>query len=909
MEGLGMAFYKANWANDWKPIFGLGLALSLLPFFTTPSGWALELKDVPGKWKSNTNVAYEVTLLGPTITVQRSPVRPGNCDTYRGTLHLSAEFALTCVPKSIDELGDNLPLLIRQQLMARGYQYRATGQLRQDNTIDLTFISDTVTYNSAGTRISSINLDDEMNSYLLSKRLGFKVGEISQDDTLFRRRAAAESAELQRRIDRIEKDQLPGLQLELESMKQLEAQQKERIAHYERERDVDTAQMGAIEARMAEIRSSILSEMVRLSTKQPNLTAERTRLLEEVQALRNRVASLPESQQEARQNAYQQYIQANQQLDAIESRLREELGSIIPQAELDRRKDEIESLAQRAKRVGEDRKIVNDHLITLRNQLDAIQKRMTAKTEEIYAKNQQIGKLQNTMEALKATPAVTGLTVVVGGTPRFYASIDQDKQVLDAMIAQHNDIVAELYAMPARVDALKQVKTEAASRKNSAKYAMTDAAYDTILAEQDVAALIWENAKYRAAASTAVYFYDVISAGLEGGPAGIFADLTGKLVEHYALNDAQFFKSFDETELRQTYQGLQIPEPGTIDTVLGNPVFGQAASSTVEFMESAFENEFETIGKVWEKQAAKNHLQYSALNYLSEEAGLANAAVQRVRDAQANYLRALRNPSASIQETMSAITVRRQALSNLANVHYAPRMAAAPLQRANAHLKKVGEELKELRKVDLKKAAAGVGRGILLDQLKNLCTAHFDAQEQQAWTKFFEKEIYYKVQYQHYKVAAMNYWLATDRLLAANQYWQTLWALSKEMETEISEYGHRRRDGFYIGQNTEFNDDQGPVEMTLEVVGPSIGEDSFFLRTPGIPDPAVRGLAHGPLESPKGGGPAVPTPDANQLENGERNIEKAIQATAQSTYRYSFDPASLKRLKAGGELPVKVQHK
>lgn len=904
-----MAIYKRNQAIGWKPLYGIFLTIFPFLFAMTPCGWALELKDVPGKWKSNNNVEYDVTLQGPTITVQRSPVRPGNCDTYRGTFHLSAEFSLICVPKTIDELGVNLPMEIRRQLQARGYQYRATGQLRTDNTIDLTFISDTVTYNSAGTRISSINLDDSTDSYMLSKRLGFKVGEISQDDTLFRRRAAAESLELQRRIDRIEKDQLPGLQLELDSMKQLEAQQKERIAHYERERDVDTAQMNVIESRMGEIRRSILSELERLSSKQPNFFAERNRLIEEVQALRNRLTSIPEIQQEARQSAYQHYIQTNQQLDTIESRLREELGSILSQADLERRKDEVESLAQRAKRVGDDRKIVNEHLIILRNQLDAIQKRMTAKAEEIYAKNQQIGKLKNTMDALKATPAVTGLTVVVGGTPRFYASIDQDKHVLDAMIAQHNEIVAELYTMPAKVDALKQVKTEAASRKNAAKYAMTDAAYDTIFAEQEVADLIWENAKYRSAASTAVYFYDVISAGVEGGPAGIFADLTGKLVEHYALNQAQFFKSFDETELRQTYQGLQMPEPGAIESLKENPAFGQAASSTIEFLESAFENEYETLGKVWEKQAAKNHLQHAAMNYLNEEAGLANAAVKRVRDAQANYLRTLRNPGATIQETISAITERRQALSHLTNVHYAPRMSAAPLQRANAHLKKVGDELKELRKVDLKKAAVGVGRGFLLDQLKNLCTAHFDAQEQEAWTKFFEKEIYYKVQFQHYKVAAMNYWLASDRLLAANQYWQTLWALSKEMETEISEYGHRRRDGFYIGQNIEFNDDQGPVEMTLEVVGPSIGEDSFFLRTPGIPDPAVRGLAHGPLESPKEGGNPVPTPDANQLEIGERNIEQAIPATAQSTYRYSFDPASLKRLKAGGELPVKVQHK
>ncbi len=896
-----MAFCKTTRLIPRKSLYPLAFAVALLPLTITPQSWALDLKDLPGKWQSNTNVEYEITLQGPTITVQRSPVRPSHCDTYRGTVHLSAEFPLTCVPKSIEELGANLPLQIRQQLQARGYHYRATAQLKPDNTLDFTFISDSVTYNSAGTKISSINLDDSADSYQLSKRLGFKVGEISQDDTLFRRRVAADSAELQRRIDRIEKDQLTGLQSELESMKQLETQQKERIAHYERERDVDSAQIDVIEARMAEIRRSILSEMERLSTKQPNLTSERTRLLQEVETLRTRVTSLPENQPEASQKAYQDYIQATQQLEAIESRLREELGSILSQGELDRRKEEIESLAQRAKRVGADRKLVNDHIISLRTQLDALQKRMSAKEEEIYAKHQQIDKLKNIMEALKATPAVTGLTVTVGQTPRFYASIEQDKQVIDAMIEQHNGIVAELYTMPAKVDALKLAKSGAASQKNIAKYSMTNAAQETIQAEQEVADLIWENAKYRAAASTAVYFYDVISAGLEGGPAGIFADLTGKLVEHYALNDAQFFKSFDESELRKTYQGLQIPEPGAIDTVLENPVFGQAASSTVEFMESAFENEFETIGKKWEEQAARNHLQRSALKYLGEENGLANAAVQRVRDAQAQYLRTLRNPAASIQETMSVLTERRQALSNLANIHYAPRMSAAPLQRANAHLKKVGDELKELRKVDLKKAAVGVGRGILLDQLKNLCAAHFDAQEQQAWSRFFEKETYYKVQYQHYKVAAMNYWLASDRLLAANQYWQTLWALSKEMETDISEYAHRRRDGFYIGYNNEFNDDQGSVEMTLEVVGPSIGEDSFFLRTSGVTDPAVRGLAHGPLESPQ--------KEATPLEAPERDVEKAIQATSKSTYHYSFDPASLKRLKSGGELPVQVQHK
>lgn len=861
------------------------------------SAWALEIRDLPGKWKDPNNIEYQVEIQGTQFILRLLNATDKACKVYQGPL-LAGEFNIICRPRGVDDLGKTLPLPIRQALMARGYQFRATVDTSPPNDLHVTFITDSVTYDRGGTTVSSVNLDDEHENLVLSRRRGYQIGNIAQDPTLFHRRAEAAINEFRRRIEHIRRDVIPPIEIELASQQQLENHQKARIATQERERDLATAHIEALEAEIANYRSILETDLANIQSKYPLLADHRNECLRKIRELETRIIRPSEIPNPDTAKFFEERAHLTQELVQIESALREHLGDILSTEAREQREADINRLFQEAQRQTELRKQINDRIIDLRSELDTLQQNMLTKLAAIETQENSIQALLKEIDSLAQPPALTSMVVMVGPDPKFYASLEQDQQVLAAMQAQQLDLDTEIRQMPDRVQALRAAKDQARSQKNAAKWSMTEAAHDVIDAEADIVTVLEANRRYRAAAATAAYFYDVISAGVEGGPAGIFADLTGKLVEHYALNDQEFFKSFDESELRAAYAGIQVAEPSMREQVTESYPFGQACSSTVEFMESAFQNEFSTLGALYTRDQARVNVNQRAMDLLREQDGFARRMGQEAVSVQDAYERVLRNPGASAQEMMEAVNNRRSFLSRYRAHVNTDWMAAAPLEKANRQLDKANKAISDLRKIDLKDAAKGVGKGLLVDTFKGLLTAQFDAMEQEAWTKFFEKEVYYKLEFQKYRLAAANYWLAYDRWKDAQRYWQLLWTMSKDLSADMQSYANRRQDGFHVAKNEPFYDDQGPVEMKLEILGPTMGEETFLLGD----------VTPSPPKELKGQPQASESPSAGVGEPGHDAPEMPMTQTSQRNFQFMFDPAALKTLKPGGELPVKVLH-
>lgn len=877
----------------WGLIWVTGLAGSILLQSVFQAAWAVEPRDLPGKWKDKNNIEYEVEVQGTQFRMRVLNSPDKSCKLYQGAM-LQGEFNIACRVTTLDDIGKNLPMKIRELLIQQGYLFRATVDTSNPHDLRITFIGDSVTYNSGGTAIKSINRDSDHEEVTLSRRRGYQIGNIDQDSARFRRRAEASINDYRRRIEHIRQDVIPPIEIELASMHNLEKQQQERISTQERQRDLATARIDALEAELTSHRNTLEKELATMQAKYPLLADHRALCQRRIREIENQIVRSMSPTGSAYDNTklFEDRTNLKLELTQVENALREHLGDIISNEERERRETAINDLFQESRRQNDLREQINKRIIELRSELSTLQQTMTDKLVALDAQDKNIQSLLKQIEVLENPPVLGSIAVLVGPDAKFYASVDQDQEVLNAMQNQQLYLDGEIRQMPDRVQALKSAKDSARSKKNIAKWSMTEAAYDVISANADIVRVMEENRIYRASAATAAYFYDVISAGIEGGPAAIFADLTGKLLEHYALNDSQFFQMYDESELRAAYNGIQEEEPSMREVITSNYAFKQAASSTIEFMESGFQNEFSTIGKMWERRNATQAVAERAQDLLREQDTFSRQIGRAALEAEEAYERVLKNPS-STKEIRDAISKRQAVLARYQDNIARGFRGAAPLERANERLAKANKDISDLRKIDLKDAAKGVGKGLLVDTFKNLLTAQFDAREQEVWTRFFEKEVYYKLEYQKYKLAAANYWMAYDRWKEAQRYWQLLWTMSQELSADMVKYATGRQDGFHVVKNEQFYDDQGPVEMRMEVIGPTMGEEAFLLGE-GSPPPQKE--LKGQPQATETAGTEIPSEGMNP------------NPTHQNDYQFIFDPTGLKTLKPGGELPVRVMH-
>lgn len=285
--------------------------------------------------------------------------------------------------------------------------------------------------------------------------------------------------------------------------------------------------------------------------------------------------------------------------------------------------------------------------------------------------------------------------------------------------AELNGPAARLLRLDSELAAMKSVLDELESQRLASKKQFLDAEKESIAALAKVADTIMSVAYKKAGVDFVYNGYDVIRAAGKGGLVGAAAETLKKvaeaLVTEYSDRGPGKYGSPGATEFDHEYD-LKLKDAFGADKLLKIGRTRIVKEAVTKPLKDKLNQAY--LSKLFNKLYPDVHL--------PQGGAPVPAPPKNVADAFRSFIKSFSNKQAHLENLKKGITKPWSSLKNA---------------------KSVGGDV--------------VGK-LLIDVSKNLAKAYFDAQEQEAWVAYFEKEIVARSYYPFWQMASSEYWEAYD---------------------------------------------------------------------------------------------------------------------------------------------------
>lgn len=428
-----------------------------------------------------------------------------------------------------------------------------------------------------------------------------------------------------------------------------------------------------------------------------------------------------------------------------------------------------------------DLKLLHAHVEKLREEEDAMDQRMLNLRIEIENQKEIVKDLDRRINALRRLPLITAVTVTAGNERRFDAQITPDESVLQNYANSIAYIDQETASTTAQLPEVNALVQDANSTRWPLVMQLKEKSILLNDAGNELAELIWSNAKKRGVLEWSTNSLDVIKSAGEGGPWKAFVELGQKISEQIQSDDPAI-KTYDESALRdKLYE--DVPMPPT------SPYFDFTKGQAMKVPFSTLKDQ---------------------LFFALDRTKLTDAAAQAASD---------------------LIESRRFSPSTLGTALSSGRNNVKTLQYAKAQFNQASQKLQQsISGNSLANYAHGQAVGNGIDAIKTLLNAHWDNQEAEAWERYFKLDIDVNMLVKQLRWSENLYWNTVDAKNQLLAHIDALKSLRQQLEKQRAEYTSQIQGsvGFYVKKNDPFSDIDTPMELMVTVLGNSMNEDAFL---------------------------------------------------------------------------------
>lgn len=800
--------------------------------------WAAKIKEpgeMAGAWRGSNNSIYEIEVNRNQVTL-KAPTRK-KIRHYKGKF-LPNRFKIYFPVRSVDDISEDIPLAVRRIAVRRGHIYEGEVEFLDDGRIKLRFREDSITYNPAGTRLLRITTGTSYGEVILTRKPGYTIGKLRLQDRPFRKRIHRWQDCYSRVKEHVEHVILPNLQAEAQDLLSQMDYNNQRIASHE-------ARLAAIEQQIPQLQQQIRDGMnLRSQPEYGHITETIRDLQHEVREIESQMAQYIKDEQLG-----PEYVALNQRFENKQAQL-DQLWGMLPRdlpdiPDIERMKTRIETLIQEKKETLKALKPLYEKRNTLRTSYEENQWAIWLKENEMESVSKQL-------ESLNHHPVIRRVVLTDGKTPVYEATLEIDPAKIREFQEAWESYLNEYYWAREQLKNLEPTLTRTRLAKQSTFHDMMNAFADVDEAHDVLQMTLKNSRNTKMAVETAHYLYDVADAWSRGGPIAVLVELNAKMIEHYWVNDGEFFKMFDESELRKLYNDEAY-------AAMQNPF---AAMPGDQLQRSIIKTGTEVVYGLWEEPYLKRELAKAEQNLENVTSGHRNL-IERARQARRRVPDI--NPRRLSDACDKVLTIRNR-LSDMAET-----------RRLTIGTKNTVQAAAE-------------------DLLKESIKAYMDQQEAAAWMDYFQKELVRRLATQNYLRASAVYWSVVDRKKYLQDYMQAMQRLRFAVEKQKEEYinSHLANNGFHVAQNRMFYPENKQFRMEITLEGMSNGEKPVLLgqKSPLLMKPVAD----------------YSLPERTLQTYGVQcQVGVPVEAENPRSHAFTFSGGQLKNSsKAGSELPLLI---
>jgi hypothetical protein len=417
--------------------------------------------------------------------------------------------------------------------------------------------------------------------------------------------------------------------------------------------------------------------------------------------------------------------------------------------------------------------------------------------------------------------------------------------------------------------------------------------YEAIEANDRLQEFLYSNTTKRFWVNLLSEEVEVLSAGVEGGLAGIVAEFGGKVAEAIFVNNwgRDDWRPYDPSQLIGLYQGAT----AGLDY---NPFGGDFAKNT--FYRAMIDLTGEAALRVREGGELSRQLHNAVLDREVARAAARRADTQFAQAfwtliaAEDEFLQAVERQAAAgaLEQSLNAVRAARPAVT-------AARVITSNLATTLAEVEsKAGKALSALKAFDARRVAletgTGIVRGVAYDAMRLAFHTYMDQVEKEAWEEYLEADAQARGIARILQHVTAAYITASNSIAAkeaTGNLFATLWEEARATRERYLAHAQNAQN-LHVLTDEHFGGREFPIVVTVKTRGSDAGE-TVLLRGPSGQEIALESLDY--LPEPAG------TPDARIAAHLE-----AIAAPAER--RYVLREGDLARL-GGTELTLVVRHK
>lgn len=829
---------------------GIWTLSGLLLGFSIPV-WALDNpQELAGKWYANGS-EYIVEVRGPQIILHK-PYKSGTRNPYVGLFNPNG-FDVRFRPEHVQQLNPELPDPVRQQVVARGHQFRGHLDFSKPGKIIFTEQVDHIFYNADQAMLTGIEQSQNVTTVELVKDAGFKIGAITVDDTMWSQRIQRETEALQQELERLRSQDIP--------VAEQQANESEKtLLTLAEEMETRRQESKRLEQENTRIRNEIQTAVTQNNPEYDRLDKQRTQLNQELTAIQGVMEDYHSKGNLAGIRSLQKQVENKQQaLQAVSRQIANQYSQ----------RDSVGNLEQRFAQQQRQNYEISNQLSEMQTRFNRLRESYEGKLQNLQALQTTLLNRQNQLTYLQRKPIIDRIELNVKGQQHFLAEAEQNNELWQQFEENFATIDQELVRLREQKQSVEQEREPLRLAMNEARANFDEARTAIRLAGDEIYQALLKSAAAHAAAETASYATDLGLAFKDGGPAALLIELSGKAIESLSLGvtGETSFDLFDETPLREQLFGpttkpfqesfaasdgdehyhapSQRREPAEPqlspvsqfrkDKIDEIPL--EAGKEIVNQTKDIFER------RTLERQAADaakylaDHPFDTALRDAPEHAldrlavaqrelGEAYNAAQAVRRQTGAASSELGHLSQAGKEYRTALRRQRVAMEDLSQTLTEQLGSLDRIQRNRAALQQANRKIADLGTLGSKVGGIvkGVGQGIVTDGLKAFVDHWIEEEERVAWMAFFEKEIYLQSARATMQAASNEYYGLADKLKLMDESIIALQQFRQQTEADRQAYlESKQRTGFHIASNMEF-EPMDPIEMRVTTIGYSHGE-------------------------------------------------------------------------------------